>query len=601
MIICPCRWTRTEEYCGRRIIRSPQAHRHQPTSPLVAYQALDGISRVPTVPWPFCYFRSATRGRYGGDHSSCGLSHSRARSQYIMSSCRSLQQRDTRSYSNEDSSRGSCSNQVQYRAHGGQQLHFRPGPLSTRLPSNRNPEVSRELQEPTSHTRNVDGRKSVSSAAEVERTTDGARCYINSVPYSLCNKSLAQVGFLRYGSEAAAMSSPCHYALPEGQGKDWSLSDAVSCFVRAAEAVVSEGGLFDARVTTSSPGTGRRVFQKRARAASPSFDADSSWQPSATRESPPPIYFMPPDSTVSQSSEVTDKRDLLHATGSCDLLPVNAAIFSGPVTTASAHNTNTVREMDELQSDMLIKNFDDNHPLLPRVMFSSLYMNPSSALPESGCDLESMFGTRFDLAPSLDVVSPAADNTCRSRPATLPVAVGLDRDDGSFFSEAFNTPSSTCNSDAFRPHGSESGMAGANSGRLSAEAADTCTDASEISAASGQLILQRPNTSLSRFPRRKCRVDSCTADTSHESNYYKRRRICRQCTRSLSVWVGGCEMRFCQQCTQVHNVDCFDASKRSCRAKLSRHRARAGQQITSIGKSHRRKVPAVCPAGNIAP
>jgi hypothetical protein len=36
----------------------------------------------------------------------------------------------------------------------------------------------------------------------------------------------------------------------------------------------------------------------------------------------------------------------------------------------------------------------------------------------------------------------------------------------------------------------------------------------------------------------------------------------------------GKRQRFCQQCGRFHDLTCFDADKRSCRARLQRHNAR---------------------------
>ena len=73
---------------------------------------------------------------------------------------------------------------------------------------------------------------------------------------------------------------------------------------------------------------------------------------------------------------------------------------------------------------------------------------------------------------------------------------------------------------------------------------------------------------------RICRIDTCTADVSQETVYYKRRRVCRACVRAPSLLVDGKEARFCQQCSQLHPLDEFDGLKRSCRSKLATHRLR---------------------------
>lgn len=70
-------------------------------------------------------------------------------------------------------------------------------------------------------------------------------------------------------------------------------------------------------------------------------------------------------------------------------------------------------------------------------------------------------------------------------------------------------------------------------------------------------------------------VPSCNQPLSRDNMYYFRRRMCESCIRMPSVLVNGREMRFCQQCSLAHPIDAFDTNKRSCRAKLKAHKARA--------------------------
>eukprot|EP00873_Tetraselmis_striata_P001842 jgi/Tetstr1/422106/TSEL_012963.t1 len=74
---------------------------------------------------------------------------------------------------------------------------------------------------------------------------------------------------------------------------------------------------------------------------------------------------------------------------------------------------------------------------------------------------------------------------------------------------------------------------------------------------------------------RCCMVPSCNQPLSRDNMYYFRRRMCESCIRKPSVLVNGREMRFCQQCSLAHPIDAFDTNKRSCRAKLKAHKARA--------------------------
>lgn len=70
--------------------------------------------------------------------------------------------------------------------------------------------------------------------------------------------------------------------------------------------------------------------------------------------------------------------------------------------------------------------------------------------------------------------------------------------------------------------------------------------------------------------KRRCQVDSCRADLTNASTYCKRRKICETCIRSPTVLDEGRMMRYCQQCSKLHDVAEFDGTKRSCRRKLRR-------------------------------
>lgn len=78
--------------------------------------------------------------------------------------------------------------------------------------------------------------------------------------------------------------------------------------------------------------------------------------------------------------------------------------------------------------------------------------------------------------------------------------------------------------------------------------------------------------------KRRCQVDSCRADLTNASTYCKRRKICETCIRSPTVLDEGRMMRYCQQCSKLHDVAEFDGTKRSCRRKLRRVAERRGSQ-----------------------
>ena len=78
--------------------------------------------------------------------------------------------------------------------------------------------------------------------------------------------------------------------------------------------------------------------------------------------------------------------------------------------------------------------------------------------------------------------------------------------------------------------------------------------------------------------KRRCQVDSCRVDLTNASTYCKRRKICETCIRSPTVLDEGRVMRYCQQCSKLHDVAEFDGTKRSCRRKLRRVAERRGSQ-----------------------
>ena len=73
---------------------------------------------------------------------------------------------------------------------------------------------------------------------------------------------------------------------------------------------------------------------------------------------------------------------------------------------------------------------------------------------------------------------------------------------------------------------------------------------------------------------KRCRVDSCGADITADQSYRKRYRLCKSCMGQASILIDGKEMRFCQQCSNLHPVEAFEGAKRSCRSKLVKHKLR---------------------------
>ncbi|XP_047963224.1 squamosa promoter-binding-like protein 12 isoform X1 [Salvia hispanica] len=71
-----------------------------------------------------------------------------------------------------------------------------------------------------------------------------------------------------------------------------------------------------------------------------------------------------------------------------------------------------------------------------------------------------------------------------------------------------------------------------------------------------------------------CQVEGCNTDLSLAKEYHRKHRVCDSHSKCPKVTVGGCERRFCQQCSRFHSLSEFDEKKRSCRRRLSDHNAR---------------------------
>ena len=84
---------------------------------------------------------------------------------------------------------------------------------------------------------------------------------------------------------------------------------------------------------------------------------------------------------------------------------------------------------------------------------------------------------------------------------------------------------------------------------------------------------------------KRCRVDTCGVDITSDQSYRKRYRLCKSCMGQFLILIDGQEMRFCQQCSNLHPVEAFEGSKRSCRAKLVEHKMR-GRVYRSKKRRH---------------
>ncbi|CAH9117187.1 unnamed protein product [Cuscuta epithymum] len=83
----------------------------------------------------------------------------------------------------------------------------------------------------------------------------------------------------------------------------------------------------------------------------------------------------------------------------------------------------------------------------------------------------------------------------------------------------------------------------------------------------------KPSSALSQQILR-CQVDGCNLDLSSAKSYHQKHRVCDNHSKCPKVFVGGAELRFCQQCSRFHGLSEFDEMKRSCRRRLYHHNAR---------------------------
>eukprot|EP00192_Tetraselmis_astigmatica_P004542 CAMPEP_0117693552 /NCGR_PEP_ID=MMETSP0804-20121206/26945_1 /TAXON_ID=1074897 /ORGANISM="Tetraselmis astigmatica, Strain CCMP880" /LENGTH=499 /DNA_ID=CAMNT_0005507121 /DNA_START=129 /DNA_END=1629 /DNA_ORIENTATION=- len=75
----------------------------------------------------------------------------------------------------------------------------------------------------------------------------------------------------------------------------------------------------------------------------------------------------------------------------------------------------------------------------------------------------------------------------------------------------------------------------------------------------------------------KCLVPGCTESLSDQCSYNKRYKICGVHRSMLSIDINGKEMRFCQQCARLQEVDKFKGDRRSCHERLEIHNKRRAQ------------------------
>uniref|UniRef100_A0A7S0RS61 SBP-type domain-containing protein n=1 Tax=Pyramimonas obovata TaxID=1411642 RepID=A0A7S0RS61_9CHLO len=94
-----------------------------------------------------------------------------------------------------------------------------------------------------------------------------------------------------------------------------------------------------------------------------------------------------------------------------------------------------------------------------------------------------------------------------------------------------------------------------------------------------------------------CQVNGCNADLSMERSYYQRHRVCLFHAKADVVHVESTAYRFCQQCAKLHELDCFDGQKKSCRKMLLRHNLRRNNCQPTTTKARRSPNSPCAPAG----
>uniref|UniRef100_A0A061QM55 SBP-type domain-containing protein n=2 Tax=Tetraselmis sp. GSL018 TaxID=582737 RepID=A0A061QM55_9CHLO len=80
----------------------------------------------------------------------------------------------------------------------------------------------------------------------------------------------------------------------------------------------------------------------------------------------------------------------------------------------------------------------------------------------------------------------------------------------------------------------------------------------------------------------RCQVCKKLVQVSNIKKYLRCRKICNSCRFAKKCFKNGVEVRFCQLCSWVHPLHCFDGEKRSCRSELQKHNLRRRRKKLSI-------------------
>jgi hypothetical protein len=92
--------------------------------------------------------------------------------------------------------------------------------------------------------------------------------------------------------------------------------------------------------------------------------------------------------------------------------------------------------------------------------------------------------------------------------------------------------------------------------------------------------MQQPGEHRARI----CKAEDCGAHATGRSAKRAKSALCSNCSLRESVRIRGIDMRFCQTCKNVHPVEQFDGTHRSCRNALAKARERSKRRSRRIGQ-----------------
>eukprot|EP00193_Tetraselmis_chui_P005874 CAMPEP_0177764830 /NCGR_PEP_ID=MMETSP0491_2-20121128/7632_1 /TAXON_ID=63592 /ORGANISM="Tetraselmis chuii, Strain PLY429" /LENGTH=410 /DNA_ID=CAMNT_0019281067 /DNA_START=407 /DNA_END=1639 /DNA_ORIENTATION=+ len=103
-------------------------------------------------------------------------------------------------------------------------------------------------------------------------------------------------------------------------------------------------------------------------------------------------------------------------------------------------------------------------------------------------------------------------------------------------------------------------------------------DTTSGAAAPAEVVKEKRKRVKRKLPL-ECRVEGCGVDLAplkalSKTDYRVRYKICDEHLKAPEVFTMGKKMRFCQQCTSLHELERFDGAKRSCKNRLNTHNTR---------------------------